>query len=108
MVAIDRLCSFLNYFEARGYYAVNILRENQRDLSIRFAELPEGRFAGVPWRPGTTGSPVIEGALCVLECHTAQVLDAGDHRVFIAEVIDARIGEGRPLVFFNSGYTKLG
>src|SRR5271163_703284 len=36
MVAIDRSCAVLNAFESSGYYAVNILREEQRDLSIRF------------------------------------------------------------------------
>ena len=108
MVAIDRTCSFVDVFEASGAYAVNILRENQGDLSVRFAELPEGRFTGVSWRPGASGSPVIEGALCVIECRTIQLLDAGDHRVFIAEAVEVWMGEGRPLVFFNGGYAELG
>ena len=107
MVAIDRACSFLNIFELSGYYAVNILREDQLYLSIRFAELPEGRFTGVAWHPGVTGSPVLEGALSVIECRTIQVLDAGDHRMFIGEAIEVNTGEGRPLVFFGSGYAEL-
>jgi flavin reductase (DIM6/NTAB) family NADH-FMN oxidoreductase RutF len=107
MVAIDRACTFLDFFESSGYYAVNILREDQRDLSVRFAELPEGRFAGVAWRPGATGSPVLEGALSVIECRTIQVLDAGDHRMFIGEAIEVNIREGRPLVFFGSEYSEL-
>lgn len=107
MVAIDRACGFLNVFESSGYYAVNILREDQLYLSIRFAELPEGRFTGVAWQPGVTGSPILEGALSVIECRTIQVLDAGDHRMFIGEAIEVNIGEGRPLVFFGSGYAEL-
>jgi flavin reductase (DIM6/NTAB) family NADH-FMN oxidoreductase RutF len=107
MVAIDRACSFLNIFELSGYYAVNILREDQLYLSIRFAEVPEGRFTGVAWHPGVTGSPVLEGALSVIECRTIQVLDAGDHRMFIGEAIEVNTGEGRPLVFFGSGYAEL-
>jgi flavin reductase (DIM6/NTAB) family NADH-FMN oxidoreductase RutF len=107
MVAIDRACSFLNIFELSGYYAVNILREDQLYLSIRFAELPEGRFTGVAWHPGVTGSPVLEGALSVIECRTIRVLDAGDHRMFIGEAIEVNTGEGRPLVFFGSGYAEL-
>jgi flavin reductase (DIM6/NTAB) family NADH-FMN oxidoreductase RutF len=107
MVAIDHTCSFLNVFESSGFYAVNILREDQCDLSVRFAELPEGRFTGVSWHPGSTGSPLIDRALCALECRTIQMLDAGDHRVFIAEVMEVEIGEGRPLVFFSGGYAEL-
>ena len=107
MVAIDRSCAVLNSFEASGYYAVNILREEQRDLSIRFAQLPEGRFRGVEWTPGATGSPLLDGVLGVLDCRTIQVVDAGDHRVLVGEILGIAIGEGRPLVFFESDYRRL-
>lgn len=107
MVAIDRECTFLDPFENSGHYAVNILREDQMDLSVRFAELPEGRFGGVAWRPGALGSPVIDGVLGVLECRTTQVIDAGDHRVLIGEAVEASLGAGRPLIFFHSGYTQI-
>jgi flavin reductase (DIM6/NTAB) family NADH-FMN oxidoreductase RutF len=108
MVAIDRDCVFLPFFESSGYYAVNILSEDQRELSNRFAQLPEGRFSGVAWRSGVTGSPVIEGVLAVIECRTVQMLDAGDHRVLIGEAVAVEVREGRPLVFFGSGYAGLG
>jgi flavin reductase (DIM6/NTAB) family NADH-FMN oxidoreductase RutF len=107
MVAIDRACVFLAVFESSGHFAVNILSEHQRDLSDRFAQLPEGRFSGVSWSSGVTGSPVIDGSLAVIECETRQVLDAGDHRVFIGEAVAVGIGEGRPLVFFASDYARL-
>jgi len=107
MVAIDRICSFLRTFESTGYYAVHILREEQRDLSVRFAELPEGRFTGVPWQAGVVGAPVIAGVLGVIECRTIQIIDAGDHRMLIGQVVEVGIGEGRPLVFFRSGYTGI-
>ncbi len=107
MIAIARDCVFLQHFESSGHFAVNILSEHQRDLSNRFAQLPEGRFTGVAWRSGATGSPLIEGALAVLECNTVQVFDTGDHRVLIGEAIAVEIGEGRPLVFFGSDYSGL-
>jgi flavin reductase (DIM6/NTAB) family NADH-FMN oxidoreductase RutF len=107
MVAIARDCVFLQHFESSGHFAVNILSEEQRDLSNRFAQLPEGRFTGVAWRSAATGSPLIEGSLAVLECTTKQVLDAGDHRVLIGEAVSVDFGEGRPLVFFASDYAGL-
>jgi hypothetical protein len=95
--------------EAARFEAVNILREEPSDLSVRFAKLPEGRFSGIAWRPSpATGSPVLEDVLGVLECRTLQVIDAGDHRVLIGEVVEVGIGEGRPLVFFRSEYMRLG
>jgi flavin reductase (DIM6/NTAB) family NADH-FMN oxidoreductase RutF len=107
MVAIARDCVFLGSFESSGHFAVNILTEAQRDLSNRFAQLPEGRFNGVGWKNGVAGSPLIEGALAVIECRTLQVMDAGDHRVLIGEAVAVEVGEGRPLVFFGSGYAGL-
>ncbi len=108
MVAIDRICTFLNHFESSGFYAVNVLREKQLDISRRFAELPEGRFTGVAWHEGATGSPIIEDCLSVIECSTMNVMNAGDHRALLGEVVSVEIGEGRPLVFFNGEYTALG
>jgi len=107
MVAIDRSCPVLDSFAASGYYAVNILREEQQDLSIRFAQVPEGRFRGVEWKAGETGSPILDGVLGVLDCRTVQVVEAGDHRVLVGEVVAIAIGEGRPLVFFGSEYRRL-
>jgi len=107
MVALDRAASALQVFETSGFYAVNILREEQSGLSVRFAVLPEGRFTGVAWIAGLSGAPVLEGVLAVIECRTVQVLDTGDHRVFIGEVVEATVAEGRPLIFFQSGYTQL-
>jgi flavin reductase (DIM6/NTAB) family NADH-FMN oxidoreductase RutF len=107
MVAVDQDCTSINEFETSGHYAVNILREEQRDLSIRFAELEEGRFNGVAWRPGILQSPVVEGVLGVIECRTVQVVCAGDHQVLIGEVVGAWIGEGRPLLFFRGEYTGV-
>jgi len=108
LVAVDRVCSLLETFETSGHFAVNFLSSEQRHLSVRFSEVPEGRFSGVPWTPGSEGAPLIEGAIGSLECRTKNIIDAGDHRAVIGEVIAANIGEGDPLVFFRSGYSALG
>ncbi len=107
MVAIARDCTFLNHFESCLAFAVNVLREDQRELSTRFAQLPEGRFTGVPWRDTVSGSPWLDGALTLLDCKTVQVIDTGDHRTLIGEVLEVAVGEGRPLIFYGSEYTGL-
>ena len=106
MIAIALDCTFLNHFESCLFFAVNILREDQRDLSIRFAELPEGRFTGVDWHDTVSGSPWLDGALALLVCKTVQILDAGDHRMLIGEVLEVSVSEGRPLIFYR-GYKSL-
>lgn len=107
LVAVDRICSLLDTFEKAERFAVNFLSINQQDLSVRFSQLPEGRFTGVPWTPGIEGTPLIAGTIGSIECRTTNVIDAGDHRALIGEVVAANVGEGDPLVFFRSGYEAL-
>ena len=47
---------------------------------------------------------LIDGTIGSIECRTTQVIDAGDHRALVGEVVGASVGEGDPLVFFRSGY----
>ena len=107
LVAIDRVCSLLETFEKSGHFALNFLSQSQRDLSIRFSEIPEGRFTGVSWSPGADGAPLIDGVIGSIECRTTRIIDAGDHRALIGEVVAASVGEGDPLVFFRSMYTMI-
>ncbi len=108
MAAIARSSGQLPGFESSGFFAVNILTEEQRPLSNRFARPEQGRFSGAPWSPGTTGSPVFEETLGVIECRTVQWLDAGDHRVLVGQAVAAVVRQGRPLLYFESGYASLG
>lgn len=107
MVAIDRTCTFLEHFLANGFYAVNFLREEQLEISTRFAQLPEGRFAGIPWTPAASGSPILDGVLGMIDCTKVKVIEVGDHHVLIGRVLDFEIGEGRPLIFFGGHYGAL-
>jgi flavin reductase (DIM6/NTAB) family NADH-FMN oxidoreductase RutF len=107
LVAIDRTCSLLDTFEKAERFAINFLSINQQDLSVRFSQLPEGRFPGVSWTPGVEGAPLIDDTIGSIECRTSSVIDAGDHRALIGEVVAASIGEGAPLVFFRSAYTMI-
>jgi flavin-dependent trigonelline monooxygenase, reductase component len=79
---------------AKGF-GVNILSENQTDVSNTFARPVEDRFAAVDWRMGPHGSPVFADVAAWFDCATH---DAGDHVILIGRV------EG----FDNSGKTGLG
>jgi flavin reductase (DIM6/NTAB) family NADH-FMN oxidoreductase RutF len=45
--------------------------------------------------------------LASLACRMHRLVDAGDHAILIAEVLDVNHREGRPLVYYGSGYHKL-
>jgi flavin reductase (DIM6/NTAB) family NADH-FMN oxidoreductase RutF len=108
LVCVDYSSNLLPHFRAATHYGVNVLNEDQQDLSNRFAAKGQDRFIGVTWDRGETGVPLLPGALAHMECAIRNVVEAGDHAIFIAEVIRASISEGKPLLFFDSGYRKMG
>lgn len=83
--------------EAKGF-AVNILAEDQKDVSNTFARPVEDRFAAVDWKRGPFGSPVFADVAAWFDCSMHELVDAGDHVILIGRV------EG----FENNGRTGLG
>ena len=108
LICIDSACAFLTHFRASTNFAVNVLSESQRDLSVRFADMPEGRFDGIDWYTDVTGAPLLPGCLANIECRVFSITEAGDHAIFLAEVVSAESHEGRPLVYFNRDYRSIG
>ena len=107
MAAIAHSSAQLHAFESATSFAINILREDQEDLSRRFAKVPEQRFNGVDWTPGPAGAPLIQGCIATIECRIIHRIDVGDHRVLIGEAVEAHVHQGRPLLFFRSAYGAL-
>jgi len=92
-----------------GAFAVNILNLNQESLSTQFAggASQEERFANVSWHTGVTGSPVFDEALVSIECRIAEKVLAGTHWVIIGNVEQLTCHSGKPLLYFNSEYSRL-
>jgi flavin reductase (DIM6/NTAB) family NADH-FMN oxidoreductase RutF len=108
LICIDHGCTFLQYFRACAYFAVNVLAESQRDLSVTFACKDEGRFEGVEWSESPNGVPLLQGSIATFECQLAAVIEAGDHAIFLGEVVSAECPGGNPLLYFNREYRALG
>lgn len=94
-------------------FAVNILHAEQEPLSRYFAsrDRPRGRdaFRDVPHSTASSGSPILEGAIGYLDCRLHAEHDAGDHRIFIGEVLELGLDpDGQPLVFHGGQYRVIG
>lgn len=89
-----------------GCFAVNVLGDDQAEISNRFARSDaSARFDDVAWHPGATGSPVLDDALAHVDCVTEQVVEAGDHWIVIGRVVELDVDrEGAPLLFFKGRY----
>ena len=75
-------------------FAVSFLRDGMEDLAQNVLDEEYGK---VKTQRSPSGLPVVSGAAGWIECRLVDVLEQGDHRVVLAEVIDAGAGEGKPL-----------
>lgn len=95
-------------FAAAPAFAVNILAEDQREISGLFASKVADRFDRVDWRPGGTGSPILCGAAAWLDCRRHDVVDAGDHLVVIGRIVAFDHGPVNPLGYCRGSYITSG
>ena len=107
LVCIDRKATILPKMEVAKTFGINVLAENQRDLSAQFSRRGTDRFETVPWFAGETGVPLLDGVLAHYECEVINIVEGGDHLIFIAEVRHLRCFAGRPLLYYASCYETL-
>jgi flavin reductase ActVB len=92
---------------AAGAFAVSVLAEEQEDVSRRFAQSGPEKFAFGECVAGASGLLLVRDALAHLECRVVSTVPGGDHTIYVGLVEDARVGEGRPLVYHGRGYRRL-
>ena len=100
----------LDTFDAAEGFAINILSQQQDALSGRFASSKiDDKFAGVAWREGRLGMPLIDDCLASFECSVFARHAAGDHTIFIGEVrhMGAGAAGNHALVFYKGAYMML-
>lgn len=90
-----------------GAFAANILTTEQDELGRGFAVSGADKFAGVSWRPGRVGAPLLEGALATVECEIAGEVEAGDHVIVLGRVRHLKAGDGSPLLFYRGRFDTL-
>lgn len=103
--SLARDAASLTVFSRGSHYAINILAADQRELAERFAARGADRFAGVAWRGGAGGAPVLAGVAAAFECFNRSRYEEGDHVIFVGEVERCEHREGvSPLIFHGGRY----
>jgi flavin reductase (DIM6/NTAB) family NADH-FMN oxidoreductase RutF len=95
------------FFKAERF-AVNILAEDQIELSNRFAKSSQEKFAGLGVDVGLGGVPLLRGCNAWLQCRVVSRLPGGDHTIYVGEVESIARAERRPLAFGNGQYLRIG
>lgn len=109
LVCVEHGADSHDCIQRSGVFAVNVLEEEHGEtLSRRFAAWDvEEKFTGVAYRRERTGAPILSAALAWLDCAVRQEVSAGDHTIFIGEVLEADAHEGRPLLYYRGGYGRF-
>jgi len=107
LVAVDKGAGFHGRLKEGGCFAINILTDQQEDLSTRFAARDVKQFADIPTKTDQTGAPIFTEALGYVDCRLSQVLPGGDHDIFIGEVLTGEVHDAQPLLFHAGKYRRL-
>jgi 3-hydroxy-9,10-secoandrosta-1,3,5(10)-triene-9,17-dione monooxygenase reductase component len=88
-----------------GRFGVNVLAQTHEEFARRATPAGAERFAGIDWKPGRRGVPVLTDALATLECEIVTETAAGDHWIVVGHVDAIRTHPGgRPLIFFAGAF----
>jgi flavin reductase (DIM6/NTAB) family NADH-FMN oxidoreductase RutF len=85
-----------------GAFALNMLGKGQQGAAFAFfkpAQVEGDKISGQPFRAGSTGAPILTGLPAAIECKLLEIVERGDHHIFVAEVVDAHVMQapaGRP------------
>jgi flavin reductase (DIM6/NTAB) family NADH-FMN oxidoreductase RutF len=69
----------------------------------------EERLGNLVTQSGQAGSPILGDCLAFLDCHLEEVIELGDHDLFIGRIREGkRLKDGAPMSGFDLGKTYLG
>jgi len=106
--ALRLASSSLAVFQQSSRFVVNVLSEEQVEVSRLFASRADSRFEQVAHAENAEGLPYLHGAAAWFACRQVPWQVAGDHCLFIAEVERYRHADAAPLLFHGGGYFTLG
>lgn len=104
LVCVDKKSETYPHFERSRVFGVNFLARTQQDISHRFAVSGGDKFAGVSWRRGALGVPLLDGTVGYLECRLVHACPGGDHTIYVGEIDHADASGEEPLLYFRGAY----
>jgi len=108
LFSLARTSDQYDAFMSAQNFAVNVLAEDQQELSNKQAMQDDKTLAESTYDIGLTGAPLLHGAIAMFDCTVETRHDGGDHVIFLCRVLQAKCtGDAPPLLFHRSRYAKL-
>jgi flavin reductase (DIM6/NTAB) family NADH-FMN oxidoreductase RutF len=109
-VGVSKQAAMHELLRPAGRFGLSLLAGDQDDVAQHFARgvPPLAHWHGIATRTDTMGPPLIDGALGWLHCETREEHPAGDHTLFVGEVVAAELGRSAPpLLYVGQRYVSM-
>jgi 3-hydroxy-9,10-secoandrosta-1,3,5(10)-triene-9,17-dione monooxygenase reductase component len=104
LFCVDQQAPSLEGLNRSRHFAINVLACDQEEIARRFARRAEDKFAGLAWRVGIFGDPLLDRCIAHIECTFEHRHPSGDHDIIIGRVHRVRFYAGEPLIFHRSQF----
>ncbi|WP_156290622.1 flavin reductase family protein [Oceanobacillus salinisoli] len=105
IISLKEDAYMLTKVKESGQFSVNILSEEQQDLSMIFAgQKKSDKEIDFDY---LDGKPVLPGALAQVACNVKSEYVEGDHTLLVGQVTDIHFEDGEPLIFSKGKYRTL-
>ena len=108
LVCIDHHARAYEHLRRAPAFSINFLAEDQSTVAEKFAEpglSMEERLSSVEYFLGKTGCPLFRHSLAVMECRIAGTYTAGDHDIFLGEILSGEVDpQPKPLLYFRGSF----
>ena len=106
LISVDKRARMNALLHEGVRFGVNVLADDQRELSDHFAGRPGDRALEASFTV-IHDTPLMDGALAHLVARAERSYWGGDHSLFLGRVEYARYGSGTPLLFHGGQYEQL-
>lgn len=106
-VTLDKSSRLLGVVERTGRLGINLLAENQHQIGSTCASKDADKLRDIPWNE-SAGLPEIADCAGWLACEAVQVIEAGDHKIIVAQPLQIRSSDSAPLIYHRAEFRRVG
>jgi flavin reductase (DIM6/NTAB) family NADH-FMN oxidoreductase RutF len=104
VISVREQARILSLLQESQTFSVNILAEDQQEVSMIFAGQLKDKQVEFDH---LDGKPVIPGAIAQITCEISAEHVEGDHTLIIGKVTDIHLEDKEPLLFYSGKYRTL-
>ena len=95
------------WIEMQDHFTVNVHAADQEAVAWQFARPHTDKFEGIGWREGANGLPVLDGAVAHFACRKWSMMEGGDHKIVVGEILDFDSAPHDSLIFYRGAMRPL-